>query len=220
MLLIWIASLQLAKANTLTQATRRSANSAQLYPSSLPVPPGRLALSSKPVGLCVLTTVRIPPPPAARLRQTPSSIRTQILVAGGGWQFRLCPLGSGASSELTEACFQKTPVPFAANSRMMMSNGTMLNLSSTFVSEGTLPAGSTWQMLPIPMTRGGPDLREIGYQFEPPCYEPIAPGILNQGTCAGEWISEWPSIGQTVLRAPTVDGAFLYKCCRESLTSS
>jgi hypothetical protein len=62
---------------------------------------------------------------------------------GGGWQFRLCPLGS----ELTEDCFQQTPMPFARDSRMMMSNGTMLNLTSTFVSEGTSPEGSTWQML-------------------------------------------------------------------------
>ena len=38
---------------------------------------------------------------------------------GGGWQFRLCPLGS----ELTEACFQRTPMPFARDSRLMLSNG-------------------------------------------------------------------------------------------------
>lgn len=79
-------------------------------------------------------------------------------------------------------------MPFAGNSRMMMSNGTMLNLTSTFVSEGTLPPNSTWQMLPIPMTRGGPLLHDIGYQFEPPCYEPIPPEVLGQGTCSGEWI--------------------------------
>ena len=83
---------------------------------------------------------------------------------GGGWQFRLCPL----ESKLDEECFQKTPVPFgkrppnapvacavqifsdrllvitAGNSRMMMSNGTMLDLTSTFVTEGTMPKGSTW----------------------------------------------------------------------------
>ena len=40
---------------------------------------------------------------------------------GGGWQFRLCPLGS----ELTEECMQKTPVPFAKNSRMLMWVGTV-----------------------------------------------------------------------------------------------
>ena len=60
-------------------------------------------------------------------------------------------------------------MPFAGNSRMMMSNGTMLNLTSTFVggkgTTNTKPEGSVWQMLPIPMTRGGPDLHDMGYQF-------------------------------------------------------
>ena len=39
-------------------------------------------------------------------------------IDGGGWQFRLCPAGS----TLDEECFQKTPVPFARNSAMMMSS--------------------------------------------------------------------------------------------------
>jgi len=106
---------------------------------------------------------------------------------GGGWQFRLCKLGE----DLTEECFQNTPMPFAGNSRMMMSNGTMLDLNSTFVSEGTLPAGSTWQMLPIPMTRGVSDDRfePPSYQFAPPCYDPTPPEVLGQGICSGEWIS-------------------------------
>lgn len=39
---------------------------------------------------------------------------------GGGYQYRLCPL----NSELTEACFQETPMPFAGNSKLMLSNGT------------------------------------------------------------------------------------------------
>jgi hypothetical protein len=96
----------------------------------------------------------LPKQPSGVVWQVGSVVTTLWSVRanhGGGWQFRLCPLGS----EHSEACFQKIPVPFAGNSRMMMSNGTMLNLTSTFVSEGTLPKGSTWQMLPIPMTRGG-----------------------------------------------------------------
>ena len=38
-------------------------------------------------------------------------------------------------------------MPFAADSKMMMSNGEMIQLNSTFVSEGTTPAGSTWQVM-------------------------------------------------------------------------
>ena len=97
----------------------------------------------------------------------------------------------------------QTPMPFAGNSKMMMSNGTMLNLTSTFVTEGTLPKGSAWQMLPIPMTRwdqtpGGP----LGYVFPPPCYEPIPPRTLGQGTCSGEWISNITMYDQ--LKVPDV----------------
>ena len=55
------------------------------------------------------------------------------------------PIGS----KLTEDCFHKAPMPFAGDSKLMMSNGKMLNLTSVFVSEGTVPAGSTWQMMPM-----------------------------------------------------------------------
>ena len=65
---------------------------------------------------------------------------------GGGYQYRLCPL----KSNLTEACFQETPMPFAGDSSIMLANGTIVKISSTFVSEGTLPAWSTWQMVPTP----------------------------------------------------------------------
>merc|ERR1712167_252865 len=67
---------------------------------------------------------------------------------GGGYQYRLCPL----ESELTEACFQETPMPFADNSKLMVSDGKIIELRSVFVWEGTTPPGSTWQMLGIPDT--------------------------------------------------------------------
>ena len=70
-----------------------------------------------------------------------------------------------------------------------MSNGTMLQLKSTFVTDGTLPVGGTWQMLPIPNTRDGPSLHRVGYPFAPPCEEPTPPEALGQGLCSGEWIT-------------------------------
>jgi hypothetical protein len=76
---------------------------------------------------------------------------------------------------------------------MMMSNGSMLNLTSTFVSTGTSPEGSTWQMLPIPMTRGvdykTAQWTKPFYQFEPPCFDPTPPSALGQGICSGEWMN-------------------------------
>ena len=55
---------------------------------------------------------------------------------------RLCP----SKSKLTEACFHETPVPFAGDSSLMLSNGTKIGLNSTFVVDGTLPKGSAWQV--------------------------------------------------------------------------
>ena len=106
--------------------------------------------------------------------------------------FRLCPL----KSELTEACFQETPMPFADSTSIMVSNGTMMKLSSTFVSVGTLPVGSTWQMLGIPDThhaRPGAGPYE-DWAFTSPCYEPRyvndepLPG-LSEARCSGQWMN-------------------------------
>lgn len=140
--------------------------------------------------------------PSGAVWQTGSTVQTMWSVRanhGGGYQYRLCPLKTAealrnsTSFRPLEDCFQQTPMPFAGDSYMMMSNGSMLNLTSTFVSEGTQPAGSTWQKMPIPMTRtwkGGiyssGDI--LGYQFEPPCYDPTPPAALGQGICTGEWI--------------------------------
>lgn len=120
------------------------------------------------------------------------SVQTAMWTArtnhGGGFQYRLCPL----KSALTEECFHQTPVPFAGDSSIMLSNGTKIKVKSNFVSEGTLPAGSTWQTLPMPSTsqlgqapKGTPN---SAFQFEPPCYEPILPAGLNTGRCSGEWV--------------------------------
>lgn len=103
---------------------------------------------------------------------------------GGGWQYRLCP----ANATLTEECFQQTPIPFAGNSRLQLADGSFLDLESTFVSDGTLPLGSTWQMNPLPNTRQWfPD--RLGYQFPPPCVETALPAALGHGRCSGEWIT-------------------------------
>ena len=40
------------------------------------------------------------------------------------------------------------------------------------------------------------------YQFEPPCYEPIPPSVLGQGTCSGEWMNNITMYDQ--LRVPAV----------------
>jgi len=99
---------------------------------------------------------------------------------GGGYQYRLCP----ASEPLSEACFQAHPLDFVKTKQaIVFPNGTRVPINGTFVSEGVLPAGSTWAMLPIPSTWLGP--RCLGDGCEPwenrlvdgPCIPcPMTPG--------------------------------------------
>eukprot|EP01047_Picozoa_sp_COSAG01_P082303 COSAG01_NODE_16750_length_1208_cov_1.572588_1_plen_120_part_10 len=64
---------------------------------------------------------------------------------GGGYAFRLCP----AEAELSEECFEKISLPFVRNQqKLRWANGTELNISGTYISEGTHPPNSMWAMNP------------------------------------------------------------------------
>ena len=72
---------------------------------------------------------------------------------GGGYQYRVCP----AEEEPSEKCFRRHPLPFMRDRQaILLANGTALPIPGTFVDVGTLPAGSTWAMLPIPEAGLGP----------------------------------------------------------------
>jgi len=72
---------------------------------------------------------------------------------GGGYQYRLCP----ANETLTEACFQANPLEFVQDEQaVVFPNGTELKVTGTFINQGTMPAGSTWAMMPMPPTWLGP----------------------------------------------------------------
>ena len=44
---------------------------------------------------------------------------------------------------------QQTPLPFASQThRLEFIDGTNTTIAGHYVSKGTMPAGSTWQMLP------------------------------------------------------------------------
>ena len=65
---------------------------------------------------------------------------------GGGYQYRIAP----ANESLTEAAFQRTPLPFTGPSQIRYLDGSLGKLfNRTEVSEGTSPPGSTWAMNPI-----------------------------------------------------------------------
>lgn len=104
---------------------------------------------------------------------------------GGGYQFRLCP----KSEPLTEDCFRKIPLPFEGHQRLVWNDGTSEEINGTYVSEGTIPAGSMWAMNPLPENPTA--------LFHPPCKAGTTPKVrapmavgqygYNPGPCAGNW---------------------------------
>ena len=61
-------------------------------------------------------------------------------------QYRIAP----ANELLTEAAFQRTPLPFTGPSQIRYLDGSLGKLfNRTEVSEGTSPPGSTWAMNPV-----------------------------------------------------------------------
>jgi len=135
---------------------------------------------------------------------------------GGGYHYRLCP----ASQPLTEKCFRENPLDFVPSKQALQwSNGTRLAIRGTFVSEGTLPKGSTWAMNPLPprclsgSCRAGSVCRPCpgtpgsdctscddtpSPSFPPPCNEGPRSGI-----CSGNQPSPWGPVAVVdTLRVP------------------
>jgi len=78
---------------------------------------------------------------------------------GGGYQWRLCP----RSKPLTEECFRKTPLAFAGIQQLQFAGESLVHdIVPVYVSNGTVPVGSTWARNPIPIDPT---------EFEPPCKE-------------------------------------------------
>jgi len=68
---------------------------------------------------------------------------------GGGYQYRLCPSGG----DQTEQCFQNTPLEFHGNTTWVQvadRSSTRVATAAVRVTEGTVPAGSTWARNPLP----------------------------------------------------------------------
>ena len=76
---------------------------------------------------------------------------------GGGYQYRIAPLPE-KFTDLKESHFR--PLDFVQDQQaIVFPNGSTLKLrpdQTTFVSEGTLPEGGTWAMMPMPPTLLGP----------------------------------------------------------------
>ena len=77
------------------------------------------------------------------------------------------------------------------------------------MSDGTLPAGSTWQMNPIPgwaVVKNGRFSSPPKRWFDPPCHDPLSlhppEHWLDQGLCSGEWHVTRPNFPRDLLLAP------------------
>lgn len=122
---------------------------------------------------------------------------------GGGYQYRLCPMPSDYA-ELTEQCFQQTPMKFSGDEQYIQfcenanpsqfppfnknpkpfppCENKRLTVPAVDVSNGTIPAGSTWRRNPIPgctnvgfdMPCGGLDNGKspTDFMFPPPGLDP------------------------------------------------
>merc|ERR1711973_211912 len=101
---------------------------------------------------------------------------------GGGYQYRLCPL----KNNLTEERFQKMPLDFVGQQGFVWADGSEFWFNGTYVTEGTVPAGSKWAMNPIPRN----DTANTGKSFPPRCQEIPDCGsteVNSKCRCSGMW---------------------------------
>eukprot|EP00937_MAST-01D_sp_MAST-1D-sp2_P006735 g6735.t1 len=73
---------------------------------------------------------------------------------GGGYSYRLCKNEPG---QVTEQCFQRTPLAFAGETTMLRHiNGSEVEIPRVMVDQGTTPAGSQWARVPFPECKATP----------------------------------------------------------------
>jgi len=127
----------------------------------------------------------LPEAPSGTVWKTGSEVEVAFTIQanhGGGYQYRLCP----KSQPLTEECFQKMPLEFKGLQSFKWLDGTQIYFNGTYVSEGTIPVGSTWAMNPIPRN----DTVQTGKSFKPRCEEIPNCGstkVMSKCFCSGMW---------------------------------
>ena len=73
----------------------------------------------------------------------------------GGYSYRLCKMPEGGISEVTEECFQQTPLDFVGDEQWVEYNkdkgnpGKRTKLTALQTNVGTFPVGSTWRANPL-----------------------------------------------------------------------
>jgi hypothetical protein len=122
----------------------------------------------------------LPPQPSGTVWASGSNVEVAWTVKashGGGYSYRLCP----ANNTLDEECFQRTPLRFVGQQSMRWGGvgGEQIFFNGTYVSEGTVPAGSMWSRLPVPRGSWEWDGCIGGMAFDPVCEE--SPECANGG---------------------------------------
>lgn len=113
---------------------------------------------------------------------------------GGGYQYRLCRLeknSANITSQVTEECFQQTPLKFKGHKQWIQwGNGLDVNnrteIRAVRVKKGVWPKGSTWTKNPIPPCNDVPRTGGHNHKCQGPMFEPPAPGLFGfgPGSCA------------------------------------
>jgi len=72
----------------------------------------------------------------------------------GGYSYRLCKMPEGGIKDLTEECFQKTPLDFVGDDQWVnylkdRKTGHRTHLKAQQTTEGTFPEGSMWRTNPL-----------------------------------------------------------------------
>lgn len=106
---------------------------------------------------------------------------------GGGYSYRLCRKPrSGNWSDVTEACFQRTPLDFVGNTSFIAyADGERYEIDAVRTTSRTHPAGSMWSRNPIPCFGQGNNVQGTGTQFALPTFrgKPVRTPAPLAGFC-------------------------------------
>jgi hypothetical protein len=108
-----------------------------------------------------------------------------VIPFAGGYSYRLCKVEAG--KEVTEACFQQTPLNFATpETEIRYQDGSQkpFNVTSLTTDVGTYPVGSQWRKNPVPMCNCDVGL-DCGSKSQPDLFTPyksthFRPGQTNK----------------------------------------
>lgn len=113
---------------------------------------------------------------------------------GGGYQYRLCRLKERSiniTEQLSEECFQQTPLEFVGDKQWIqwglgMDVKNRTEIPAVRITEGVLPKGSTWTRNPIPACNDVPRMGGHNHKCSGPMFEPPIPGLygFGPGSCA------------------------------------